>query len=219
MCCMNMWFFTYSYTFIWVEWGSGVKGMRQPFIWHQLMSNICASLPPTLIMNGWAGACLSSALLSPLWSSGKHLLIRDMWSLSKVQNLHRALDHGDGSRCRLSLLCDHADFVFYSHLSRLRLEDFGIYLFSSEMMQSFHSLIFYLICVKKGQKRYLHGESIEASVLNLHLSSWYALSVRSSVDAHNFCVSCKIHWRRPLACKCLTYSIVQQVCLYGFCCT
>lgn len=125
--------------------------------------------------NEWmGGACLSSAPLSPLWSSGKHLLIRDMWSLSKVQNLHHALDHGDGSRCRLSLLCNHADSVFYSHLSRLHLEDFGIDLFSSEMMQSLHSLIFYLICVKKGQKRYLHGESIEVSALSLQLSSWCA---------------------------------------------
>lgn len=54
MWCMNMRLFTCSYTFIWVEWGNVVKGMSQPFIWHQLMSNICASLPPSLIMNGWA---------------------------------------------------------------------------------------------------------------------------------------------------------------------
>lgn len=112
------------------------------------VKHLCISASGT--DNEWMGGpCLSSAPLSPLWSSGKHLLIRDMWSLSKVQNLHHALDHGDGSRCRLSLLCNHADSVFCSHLSRLHLEDFGIDLFSSEMMQSLHSLIFYLICVKK----------------------------------------------------------------------
>ncbi len=169
MWCMNMRLFTCSCTFIWLSEEMEWKRWASLLLTPADVKHLCISSSNT--DNEWmGGACLSSAPLSPLWSSGKHLLIRGMWSLSKVQNLHHALDHEDGSRCRLSLLCNHADSVFYSHLSRLHLEDFGIDLFRSEMMQSLHNLIFYLICVKK--KRYLHWESIEVSALSQQLSSW-----------------------------------------------
>ncbi len=169
MWCMNMRLFTCSCTFIWVEWGNGVKEMSQPFIWHQLMSNICASLPPTLIMNGWA------VHASPLHRCHHSEVPESICSLEACEVCPKCKTcimlwitrMAAGVGC---LLCNHADSVFYSHLSRLHLEDFGIDLFSSEMMQSLHNLIFYLICVKK--KRYLHWESIEVSAISLQLSSW-----------------------------------------------
>lgn len=180
------------------------------------MSNICASLPLSLIMNGWAvhasllHRCHHSEVPESICSletcevcpKCKTCIMLWIWQQVSAVSFMQS--------CWLCFLLSFKQTAFRGFW------DWFVQLWNDAKLTQPHLLSH--LCQKETEEIFAWRKHWGISFKPAAAQLLVRISARSSVDA-NLCVSCKRLWCWPLACRCWTYSILQQICLYGFCCT